>query len=27
LFKPGKNKREDQLRQFLKQKWTGKYDY
>jgi len=27
LFNPGKNKREDQLRQFLKQKWTGKYDY
>jgi putative ATPase len=27
LFKPGKNKREDQLRQFLKQKWKGKYDY
>jgi putative ATPase len=27
LFKPGKNKREDQLRQFLKQKWTGKYVY
>lgn len=27
LFKPGKNKREDQLREFLKQKWTGKYNY
>jgi putative ATPase len=27
IFKPGNNKREDQLRQFLKQKWTGKYDY
>jgi putative ATPase len=27
LFNPGKNKREDQLRQFLKQKWTGKYSY
>jgi putative ATPase len=27
LFNPGKNKREDQLRQFLKQKWTGKYNY
>jgi putative ATPase len=27
LFNPGKNKREDQLRQFLRQKWTGKYNY
>lgn len=27
IYEPGKNKREDQLRQFLKQKWTGKYDY
>ncbi|PKG42216.1 replication-associated recombination protein A [Psychroflexus sp. MES1-P1E] len=27
LFKPGKNKREDQLRQFLRQKWKGKYNY
>jgi putative ATPase len=27
IYKPGNNKREDQLRQFLKQKWSGKYDY
>lgn len=27
FYEPGKNKREDQLRQFLKKKWTGKYDY
>lgn len=27
IYKPGKNKREDQLREFLKQKWAGKYDY
>jgi len=27
LYNPGNNKREDQLRQFLKQKWAGKYDY
>ncbi|MFO7744370.1 MAG: replication-associated recombination protein A [Psychroflexus sp.] len=27
FYEPGKNKREEQLRQFLKQKWTGKYKY
>lgn len=27
IYKPGNNKREEQLRQFLQQKWTGKYDY
>jgi putative ATPase len=27
IFNPGNNKREDQLRQFLKQKWKGKYNY
>ncbi|NEV94771.1 replication-associated recombination protein A [Psychroflexus sp. YR1-1] len=27
LYEPGKNKREEQLRQFLKQKWSGKYPY
>ncbi|WP_019039476.1 replication-associated recombination protein A [Psychroflexus tropicus] len=27
IYEPGHNKREDQLRQFLKEKWTGKYDY
>ncbi|MBZ9777498.1 replication-associated recombination protein A [Psychroflexus sp. CAK8W] len=27
FYEPGNNKREEQLRQFLKQKWTGKYKY
>ena len=27
IYDPGSNKREDQLRQFLKQKWSGKYEY
>lgn len=27
IYEPGKNKREEQLRQFLKQKWSGKYNY
>lgn len=27
LFKPGKNKREERLQQFLKTRWKGKYDY
>ena len=27
IYEPGKNKREEQLRQFLKGRWTGKYKY
>lgn len=27
IYEPGNNKREEQLRQFLKQKWSGKYNY
>jgi putative ATPase len=27
IFNPGNNKREDQIRQFLKDKWKGKYNY
>ncbi|MFN2260833.1 MAG: replication-associated recombination protein A [Psychroflexus sp.] len=27
IYKPGKNKREAQLRDFLKQRWTKKYNY
>ncbi|SDG41738.1 replication-associated recombination protein A [Psychroflexus sediminis] len=27
IYEPGNNKREEQLRQFLKQKWAGKYKY
>jgi putative ATPase len=27
FYVPGNNKREEQQRQFLKQKWTGKYKY
>lgn len=27
IYEPGKNKKEEQLRQFLKGRWTGKYKY